>query len=162
MDDTGQPDVLVQRLHSLAVKHGLTIKEMALKCGIPKSSLEGYMRLKDAKRPGIDAIVAIADAMAVSTDWLCGRSELLQLGEEERKRLAIGIFQQILSLLRDIEEAQSHQSDPVVKDGIIAGHTFDDYASRVMLHLVSKLNLFPAPDFDGFRIVNELLDETAN
>ena len=36
-----EPNVLVQRLHQLAVQHGLTIKEMAEKSGIPKRSLEG-------------------------------------------------------------------------------------------------------------------------
>lgn len=92
MSESSAPDMLVQRLHSLAVKHGLTIKEMTIKemaqpCGVPKSSLEGYLRLKEPKRPGIDAVVSIAAAMNVSIDWLVGRSDSVEVAENERKKL---------------------------------------------------------------------------
>ena len=117
------------------------------------------MRLKDAKRPGIDAIVAIADAMAGSIDWLCGRSDGQQLGEEERKRAAPGMFRQMLVTLHNIEEAQSHQSDPILEDAMVGCRPIPDYAVRGMLHFLSKENLFPAPDFDSFGILDQLSDE---
>lgn len=160
MDDKAVPDVLVQRLHILAVQRGLTIKEMAQKSSVPKSSLEGYMRLKDAKRPGIDALVSIADAMGVSIDWLVGRSEGREVGEGERRRIALGMFQLVLEMLRDIDRAQASDTDPVVKDGKVGGRTIEDYTFMMMLHFLTKEQLFPELDFDSFRIINELLDET--
>lgn len=159
MDDDDGPDVLVQRLHSLAVQRGLTIKDMAHKSGVPKSSLEGYMRLKDAKRPGIDAVVSIADAMGVSIDWLVGRSEGREIGEDERRRIALGMFRLVLDMLRDIDIAQANEPTPVVKDGKIGGRPIEDYAVRMMLHFLTKERLFPEVDFDGLRIMNELLDK---
>ena len=159
MDDTALPDILVQRLHSLAVQHGITIKDMALKCGIPKSSLEGYMRLRDAKRPGIDALILISDAMSVSIDWLCGRAEEQHLGEEERKKFARGMFNLVREILQDIEKAQKEQAEPILKDGKVGNRRISDYALRAMLHFQGKENLFPGQDFDNFRILNELLDE---
>jgi len=160
MDDKAVPDILVQRLHSLAVQRGLTIKEMAQKCGVPKSSLEGYMRLKDAKRPGIDALVSIADAMGVSIDWLVGRSEGREVGEGERRRIALGMFNLVLEILREIDNAQDADTNPIVKDGKVGGKTIEDYAVRVMLHFLTKEQLFPELYFDSFRILDGLVDET--
>ena len=68
------PDILVQRLHQIAVRHGFNVKDMAEKCGVPKSSLEGYMRLKGAKRPRIDALILIEKGFDVSIDWLAART----------------------------------------------------------------------------------------
>ncbi len=155
------PDVLVQRLHSLAVQRGFTIKDMAQKCGLPKSSLEGYMRLKDAKRPGIDALVAISDAMGVSIDWLVGRSDARQLGEEERRRIALGMFRLTVEILKDIEDAQKKDpSVPIVWDGKIGHRPIIDYAVQMMLHFQGKEKLFAEFDFESLRIMNELLEQT--
>ena len=161
MREDAQPDILVQRLHMLAVQRGLTIKEMAQKCGVPKSSLEGYMRLKDAKRPGVDALVAIADAMGVSTDWLVGRSDARQLGEGERRRMALAMFRLTVEILRDIETAQQASTDPIVKDGKVGPRPISDFAAQVMLHFLSKQELVEefALD-DGPRIIDELLEQT--
>ena len=75
MDDIEEPDILVQRLHQIAVRHGLNVKDVAEKCGVPKSSLERYVRLKGAKRPGIDALIMSAKGFDVSIDWLVGRTD---------------------------------------------------------------------------------------
>ncbi|MES2334512.1 MAG: helix-turn-helix transcriptional regulator [Pseudomonadota bacterium] len=159
MNDIAGPDLLVQRLHSLAVQRGLTIKDMAQMCGVPKSSLEGYMRLKNAKRPGVDALIAIADAMGVSIDWLCGRSDGRQVGEEERVRIALSMFRLTLGVLRDIEAAQAQQADPIVKDGKVGARPIEDFALRMMLHFIGKENLFSDLDFDTFRILSQTVDQ---
>ena len=160
MDKSANPDVLVQRLHGLAVKHGLTIKEMAQRCGVPKSSLEGYMRLKDAKRPGVDALVAIADAMGVSIDWLVGRSDAREVGEAERRRIAVAMFRLVVEVLKDIEATQAGDAEPVVTDGRVGARSIEDFAERVMLHFFIKERLFADLNFDSFRIMDELLDRS--
>ena len=162
MDDSNQPGILVRRLHSLAVQRGMTIKDMAQKCGIPKSSLEGYMRRQDAKRPGIDALISIAIAMEVSIDWLCGLTDRQRLNEDDRKTLALGMFRMVLEVLRDIEAAQANSPVPLVKDGKIGGEDFDQFAVKVMLHFQGKEDLFPAADFDSLKILNTVLDEAVN
>lgn len=48
-DDIEGPDVLVERLHIVQNRAGLGIKEMAERCGAPKSSRESCMRLKGAR-----------------------------------------------------------------------------------------------------------------
>lgn len=161
MSEDGPPDILVQRLHMLAVQRGLTIKDMAQKCGVPKSSLEGYMRLKDAKRPGVDALVAIADAMEVSTDWLVGRSDARQLGEGDRRRIALAMFRLLVEILEDIDSAQQSSVGPIVKDGKVGQRPIADFAVLGMLHFLSKEKLLE--DFaldDGMRIMDELLAQT--
>lgn len=66
---------IVTRLHTLRARNGLTIQQMAERCGLPESSLESYMRLSGAKRPGLDALLAVANGMDVSIDWLVGRTD---------------------------------------------------------------------------------------
>jgi transcriptional regulator with XRE-family HTH domain len=163
MSDEVEPDILVQRLHMLAVQRGLTIKEMAQKCGVPKSSLEGYMRLKDAKRPGVDALVSIADAMGVSIDWLVGRVDARQMGEAERRRMALAMFRLTIEILKDIETAQLTTTEPVVTNGMVGNRPISDFAAQVMLHFLSKEKL--VEDFalnDGLRIMDELLEEASD
>lgn len=159
MDDTSETDMLVQRLHQLAVRHGLTVKEMSERCGVPKSSLEGYMRLKGAKRPGIDAMIAIADAMGVTIDWLVGRSDGREFGEAERRRIALAMYDLVVKILKDIDAAQSQSKEPIITGGMIGNREIGDYASRVMLHFITEENVFPSGDFDTFRILDEMLQD---
>ena len=160
MSEEAEPDILVQRLHMLAVQRGLTIKEMAQKCGVPKSSLEGYMRLKDAKRPGVDALVSIADAMGVSIDWLVGRADAREMGEAERRRMALAMFRLTVEILKDIDGAQRTTSAPVVANGMVGNRPFSDFAAQVMLHFLLKEKLVETFALnDGLRIMDELLEE---
>lgn len=159
MDDTSEPDILVQRLHQLAVRNGITVKEMAEKCGVPKSSLEGYMRLRGAKRPGVDAVIAIADAMNVSIDWLVGRSDSKEIGEAERRRIGMAMYKLVVDILKDIDRAQDSTEEPIVAGGKIGNREIGDYAVRVMLHFMATENLFPIGDYDTFRILDEMLQK---
>ncbi|MGC9418277.1 MAG: helix-turn-helix domain-containing protein [Rhodovulum sp.] len=162
MADTEEPDILVRRLHSLLVSHGLTIKEMAERCGVPKSSLEGYMRLKGAKRPGVDALVAIADGMGVSIDWLVGRTDAWQPSEEDRQRYALALFDTVVELLREIDQAQSESASPVVANGMIGGRSLENFAARTMLRFATVNDLFPSEAYDNFRAFDAILQRATD
>lgn len=106
MVDIEAPSELVQRLHSLRVGRGLTINQMADQCGLPKSSLESYMRMSGAKRPGIDALASIASGLGVSLDWLVFGSEVAGADANRLVRLsaqaaALAVFRGLLTLHRD-------------------------------------------------------------
>jgi transcriptional regulator with XRE-family HTH domain len=60
------------RLRELYEKSGLTISAMSEMLGIPKPSLQNYMRKKNPQKPGVEAIVAICKSFDVSADWLLG------------------------------------------------------------------------------------------
>lgn len=64
---------LSTRLRVLQHQKGLTVQGMADICGIPKSSSESYMKIQDAKQPGLKALISIADGLGASLDWLVGR-----------------------------------------------------------------------------------------
>ena len=68
MADAMKSTDVAERLRALQTERGLTIQEMAKKCGLPKRSLENYMNLKASQRPGVDALISIADGMNVSID----------------------------------------------------------------------------------------------
>ncbi|MBK8439691.1 MAG: hypothetical protein IPL38_09340 [Rhodobacter sp.] len=116
--------------------------------------------LKDAKRPGVDALVSIADAMRVSIDWITGRSDAKEVGEAELRRIALAMFRLVVEVLRDIDAAQATETEPVVKGGMIGARSIEDFAERVMLHFVIKERLFADLDFDSFRVMDGLLDRS--
>ncbi len=160
MSDKEKPDVLVQRLHSLAVSNGLTVKEMAEKCGVPKSSLEGYMRLKGAKRPGADALIAIANSMDVSVDWLLGRTNERHASELDRKQIALSFYSILRDILREIDEAQSEKTEVIVRDGKVGLYNIDNFSEQWMIQFVVKTNLFPSPEFNSLSLIDQLFEET--
>lgn len=136
MTDVERPSELVHRLHRLRFERGLTIQEMAEKCGLPKSSLESYMRLEGARRPGLDALVAIGDGMQVSLDWLVGRSaENFEPGAT-KKDYAIACFNVVSSLIRWIREEQARRGAEIFGDSDVAGVPDAEVAAKSMLTFV--------------------------
>lgn len=129
MVDVEVPSELVQRLQSLRISHGLTIHQMAEQCGIPKSSLESYMKMSGAKRPGIDALAAIATGLGVSLDWLVFGSEVAGNDASRLVRLsaqaaALALFRAMLSLYRDGKTIE-------ITDETILGMTPEEWAAEI-------------------------------
>lgn len=162
MVDDALPSELVNRLHSLRISRGLTIQQMAEKCGIPKSSLESYMKLNGAKRPGVDALTAIASAMDVSIDWLVGLTEDSFSPKLTQREYALACFAVVSGLINWIREKQSDQPDPVVHKEDIAGIPDAELAANTMLAFAERLSLFKdtAHDVGDHRrdFVQRLLD----
>lgn len=68
LDDAEAPfDVILRRLK---VANGWTLAEMASLTGLPKRSIESYMREKDPQKPGLDALKRMAKGLNVSVDAL--------------------------------------------------------------------------------------------
>ena len=61
---------IAKRLRSIQQSNDWTVQEMADPTGLPKRSLENYMRKNDAQLPGVDALEIIAKGLGVSLDWL--------------------------------------------------------------------------------------------
>lgn len=76
--------IFAQRLRQVRNERHLTIQEMSEIVVLPKSSLESYLRAKDPKKPGVEALVSISNGMGVSTDWLVGLSETPALDADGR------------------------------------------------------------------------------
>lgn len=97
--------------------------------------------------------------MDVSIDWLVGRSDGRQVGEDEHRRLVLAMFRFTVEVLRDIEEAQKGDSEPIVRSGKVGTRTIEDFAARLMLHFMVKEKLFSELEFDSWRIADELLGQ---
>lgn len=142
MTDRDVPSELVNRLHSLRISRGLTIQQMAEKCGLPKSSLESYMKLMGAKRPGVDALMSIADAMDVSIDWLVGRAVDSHPPSLSKREYALACFTVVSGLINWLREQQAAQSESVIHDEDIAGVPDAELSANTMLAFVESIALF--------------------
>lgn len=158
MGDTGAPTELVQRLHKLRVGRGLTIQQMAEACDLPKSSLESYMRLDGARRPGVDALVAIADGMQVSIDWLVGRAADSFSPKLTEKDYAMACFSVVLGLINWLREKQAASEPTVIGKETIAGVPDSEVAAKSMLVFVENMALFRATSGQSGMQRGELYD----
>lgn len=142
MADMERPSELVQRLHKLRVIRGLTIQQMAEACGLPKSSLESYMKFSGAKRPGLDALVAIADGMQVSTDWLVGRAVDSFSPKLTQKDYAMGCFSTVSGLLIWLRQQQERSEASIIEKETFAGVPDAEVAAKSMLVFVERMQMF--------------------
>ncbi|OYU17764.1 MAG: hypothetical protein CFE34_13970 [Rhodobacteraceae bacterium PARR1] len=133
MDDEAVPADLVHRLHVLRARNALTIQEMADQCGLPKSSLESYMRLEGARRPGLDALVAIGSGMDVSLDWLVGRASDSFDATATKTDYAMACFRVVSSLIVWMRQKQSTSPDSIFGDETVAGIEDAEVAAKAML-----------------------------
>jgi transcriptional regulator with XRE-family HTH domain len=143
MTDVELPSELVNRLHSLRISRGLTIQQMAEKCGIPKSSMESYMKMfGGAKRPGIDALISIADGMDVSIDWLVGRSVYSHSIRVTQKDYAMACFSVVSGLINWMRDRQSEVPKTIIQKESIAGIEDTEIAAKAMLEFLERVQLF--------------------
>lgn len=142
MADTQGTDVLVERLHLLRARSGLSTVQLATRCGIPKSSMESYLRLKNPKRPGIDALIAISDAMDVSLDWLAGRADDAGQTPLYSPDYAIGCFNMAMALLGWLRKAYERDPASFIADDRIAGREDAEIAARSMAEFIRAMHSY--------------------
>lgn len=142
MGDNLVPDVLVERLHLLRARSGLSIQQMATRCGIPKSSMESYMRLKNPKRPGIDPLISISEAMNVSLDWLAGRVDDSNQPRIYSRDYALGCFNIVLALLDWLRKAHAARPDDFVSETGFSGKDDAEIAARSMAEFIDAMHTY--------------------
>lgn len=119
------------------------------------------MRLRGAKRPGIDAIIAIATSMEVSVDWLVGLSNSPLVSDQERPTVSLAVYKLLMRVLRDIEKAQLKASEPLIRDGKIGPRELDDYAIRMMLFFTHVSQLLPQDTAESFFQLDQHVQESS-
>lgn len=144
MSDVERPSELVHRLHRLRVQRGLTIQQMAEQCGVPKSSLESYMKISGAKRPGVEALTAIADGMKVSLDWLVGRAPDSFPPQVSQKDFALACFGVVQGLIGWMRETQARTDGTIFGPDTVAGVSDAEVAAKAMLDFVERMQVFAA------------------
>ena len=72
-----------ERLAVLMAVRGVTKKELAERAGLSLSSVSAY--LGGSHKPTADSLMRLADALATSTDYLLGRSEIYNVPRESEE-----------------------------------------------------------------------------
>ena len=126
-------DDVAQRLRRLQAEAGLTVQQMAERCGLSKASLANYMRVKDPQRPGFDAVISIANGMGVSTDWLAGLTADRKPPTLSKHDEALLVHMVVHALLMRLSELQEKSEKPIFSGGEIAGKPIWHYGIKTML-----------------------------
>jgi len=96
-----------QRLRSEIDYLGFTQKEFAVKAGIKKRALDGYLRAQQSMPPA-DTAVKIASALGVSVEYLV-------TGKEYRQSTDISKYLQFKDLLDDLTVLPEETLNPIKK-----------------------------------------------
>lgn len=104
--------------------------------------MESYLRTKNPKRPGVDALLSISNAMNVSIDWLVGR-----VGDDNAPRLyqrddALGCFNVVLALLHWMRKQYRERPDTFMDADRIAGLEDAEIAARSMVEFIDAMHAF--------------------
>lgn len=70
VDQQALVDGFADRLRASIGGNGLTIQGLADKTGIPKRTIENYLRSKDPQLPSVEAAAKLSIGLGVSLDWL--------------------------------------------------------------------------------------------
>lgn len=134
---------VAERLRQLQAASGMTIQVMAERCGLPKRSLENYMNLKDPQHPGLDALLAVADGLGVSIDWLVGRSEEKDSSSFTKEDFALWCHSTVLGVLvRVLDAAKADPTGAVDPEkGQIMGQELHNIAALAMLDFLRIVDL---------------------
>lgn len=169
MTDAVPDDDVAKKLRALQDHYGLTLQDMADRCGLPKRSLENYMRAKKPQRPGLDALRSIADGLDVSVDWLIGRSEEAFAPEFKTEDFALFCHSVVLRLLGELIPLAA--ADPEAFDPSklsVNGVDHADIAAAAMLDFMQVVRTQrgnskrPKGYFtEGFRTISERLERRA-
>lgn len=65
-----QDSSIAHQIRTLRARHGWTTQDMAEKTGLPKRTLDSYMRRENPPLPGLEALRKMAVGLGVSLDWL--------------------------------------------------------------------------------------------
>jgi transcriptional regulator with XRE-family HTH domain len=138
MSDDPKFNDVAQKLRSIQNHYGYTLQEMADNCGMPKWSLENYMRLKNPQRPGLDALKSLADGLNVSIDWLLGRVDERFAPELTTEDYALFCHSVVLRLPGQIVTAASERPEAFdAKLYTIDGVSTSDISAAAM-HVVQR------------------------
>lgn len=111
-----------KRLKEARTDKNMTQKELSEKSGVSTVMISAYERsnTNSGKNPALNNIYAIATALGVSMDWLCGLTENTTVANDNKDELTMNTF--LVSLYRLIN------STATVKEQIYpSGYTEDVY-----------------------------------
>lgn len=128
---------IAERLRLLQNKRGITVQEMADRCGLPKSSLVNYMSLKDPQRPGVDALIALANGLGASVDWIIGRTSENAAVTLTQKDYAFACHSIVISVLSSLLSIYERDPEKAIQPGKVMGHYPHEIAALAMLDFVS-------------------------
>lgn len=140
MDTITEPSIIALRLRELQADRGVTLQDMADRSNIPKRSLENYMKLKAAQRPGVDALLAISDGFDVSLDWLVGRETPAPVHQLTKKQYAIAAYAATMILLHRLRSEQEKSNKSIFADSKIIGRDVPDLAMLAMLDFLESVD----------------------
>ncbi len=119
-----------ERMREARLKSGLSQAELSRRTNISPATLSTYESVENPKNPPIDKAIAIAKALNVSLDWLCGQETKDETMSDELTVESVLNAIITLSKLRDCEIQVHYEND------------FGEYTTRPYITIsIDNINL---------------------
>jgi len=142
--------VFSKRLKSERMNQGLSQKGLAEKAGIASATLSSYEGMDNTKKkyPTIDKAVALAEALNVSLDWLCGLQEsATERTEKERVIPLSDYLKKMVEVFLLSDSILFTEETPPFEEMVFPGETntianirFSNYQITTFLSSFEKIN----------------------
>lgn len=74
-------EILAERLRLCRKERGFTQREIAIYCDITEKAYQNYERM--AREPKLEILIALADVLDVSLDYLTGRTDRREMNRQK-------------------------------------------------------------------------------
>ncbi len=106
-----EKNVFAIRMKEARQKNDISQAELSRRTGIAPATLSSYESMENPKNPTLDKIIAIAKALNVSIDWLCG----LENETKENENIGFDEIMKALSLLLSVCGVEFRKSENPAK-----------------------------------------------
>lgn len=135
MEDSYSQTNFAARLRQLQGKQGWTVQEMADLAGIPKRSLENYMRKNTPQVPSVEVLVRMSFGFGVPVDWLLFGAEHVAVYQLRLVRLCARAAAEpfIASFVHAVEQLRDDSlvANVVIKNQRLLGLTSQEWAMEI-------------------------------
>lgn len=141
--------VFAKRLKEARAERGLTQKELAAMSGVSTVMISSYERTdaETGKNPALSSVFAIANALDVSIDWLCGITEQKNTSKEIDTTVFLCSYLQFFNRIDKKTAEKLRESMKSSFDGIsiqIYKPIFGANKSKCLYHFTKEyLEVFP-------------------
>lgn len=156
---------LAARLRTLQGSQDWTVQEMAALAGLPKRSLENYMRKTGPQIPSAEVLAKMAEAYGVPVDWLLFGAESVALNQARLVRLcarsASVLFTEAFQRAAESLCADPANASLLMPEGKLLGMTPEEWAMEIATEAGKRAEgIVSMPNFlnhlkVGERVVND-------
>lgn len=146
-----EKNIFAVRMKEARQKADISQAELSRRTGIAPATLSSYEVTENPKNPTLDKVIAIAKALNVSIDWLCGLESNIKDSKEVTFNSIMSAFMLISSLNTTKMSFEKCYDEDQVRYSLIPILSIDSVIFKEFILEYKKISDFiESPDYDNY------------